>query len=116
MFDEFHTIGKLKACIKENVICLIPKKEDSIHVKDFRPISLTSIQKVLSKVMAERIRNVMPCIISSTSACIGGRQILNLILIVNEAVEDCRAKKRKGWILRKLSTRSIGVFLIEFVH
>ena len=53
MFNEFHSNGKLNACIKENFVCLIPKKEDSIHVKDYRPISLTtSMYKILSKVLA----------------------------------------------------------------
>lgn len=57
--------------------------------------------KIISKVLAERIRKVIPCIISSTqSAFIGARQILDLLLVANEVVEYYRAKKKKSWILK----------------
>lgn len=36
---EFYENGKLNACIKENFICLIPKKEDAVSVKDFSPLA-----------------------------------------------------------------------------
>lgn len=34
------------------------------------------------------------------SAFIKGRQILDLVLIANEAVEDYRAKEKRGWIMK----------------
>lgn len=53
--------------------------------------------KILSKVLAERIRKRMPSLISNTqSAIIRERQILDPVLIANEAVEDYQAKKKKG--------------------
>lgn len=52
-----------------------PKKEDVVHVKDFRPISLaTSIYKVIAKVLVKRLKKVMPnIIVASQSAFIRGR-------------------------------------------
>lgn len=38
----FYGNGRLNACIKENFICLIQKKDCVVFVKDFRPISLTT--------------------------------------------------------------------------
>lgn len=102
LFDDFHINVKLNACIQENFICLIQKKEDVIHVRDFRLISLTTITyKVVAKVLADRLKGVMDSIISPfQSAFIEGRQVLDPILIANEVVEDYQAKGKKGWILK----------------
>ncbi|TYK02022.1 uncharacterized protein E5676_scaffold680G00040 [Cucumis melo var. makuwa] len=102
MFDVLHRNGKLNACIQENFICLIRKKEDAIHVRDLRPISLTTFTyKVVAKVLADKLKGVMNLIISPyQSAFIEDRQILDPILIANKAVEDYCANKKKGWILK----------------
>lgn len=101
-FDEFYRNGHLNACLKENFICLLPKKELASKVKDFRPISLAhSIYKVLAKVLAERLKRVLPSTISiNQSAFIEGRSILDPILIANESVEDYKARKKSGWLLK----------------
>lgn len=97
-FAEFYQNGKFNACIKEKFICLIQKKESAAFVKDFHPISLTtSVYKIITKVLAERLKKVMPDIISSSqSAFIGGRQTTDRVLVANEIVEEYRSKKKKG--------------------
>lgn len=96
--DEFYKNGRLNACIKENFICLVQKKEAASFVKDFQPISLiTSIYKIITKVLVERLKKVMPSFISSSqNAFIEGRQITNPIPIANEIVEGYQSKKKKG--------------------
>lgn len=42
LFEEFYKKDHINACLKENFICLIPKKEMVEQVKDFRPVSLTT--------------------------------------------------------------------------
>jgi len=73
--DDFHINGRLNACIQENFICLVQKKDNATLVKDFRPINLTTlIYKVVAKVLSERLKQVMDAIISPTqSAFIEGR-------------------------------------------
>ena len=51
------------------------KKNNTLNIKDFRPISLVgSIYKLLSKVLANRLRRVMDNLISeSQNSFVGGR-------------------------------------------
>lgn len=66
-------------------------------MSDFRPISLvSSLYKIISKVLAERIRRVLPCTIDgSQMAFVDGRQIMDAILIANEVVDDYISREKR---------------------
>lgn len=96
VFFEFFERGVVNGCTNATFICLIPKKSESIKIKDFRPISLvTSLYKILAKVLSNRLREVMSDTIAGNQcAFVEGRQILDLALIANEGVEEYRVKKK----------------------
>ena len=57
--------GIIRGELGATFIALIPKKEGVISIKDFRPISLIgSIYTILDKVLANRLRMVLPAITS----------------------------------------------------
>lgn len=99
---EFHILGSLSHGMNNSFITLIPKKVNAGKLSDYRPISLIgSMYKILSKVLASRLKPVMSEVISETqSAFVGGRNILDGVLIANEIVDGWKKAKKKGLLLK----------------
>ena len=97
VFEEFYKSGIINGITNETYICLIPKKHNSCWVKDFRPISLvTCLYKVIAKVLAKRLQTVLgETIFKSQGGFVARRQILDVVLVANEAIEDYK-KMQKG--------------------
>ena len=59
-FDHFHRSSKFERSLNASFLALIPKKNNALNIRDFRPISLvSSVYKLLSKVLANRLRTVL---------------------------------------------------------
>ncbi|XP_026434791.1 uncharacterized protein LOC113332471 [Papaver somniferum] len=100
LMEDFYKYGSWDWRLNCSFITLIPKKEDSCYPKDYRPLSLLgSAYKVLSKVLANRLKKIMPKLVSEfQGAFIKGKQILDGVLIAGECV-DRRLKAKKPGIL-----------------
>ena len=58
-FVYFHRHSVFEQSMNASFLTLIPKKCNAVNIKDFRPISLVgSVYKLLSKVLANRLRLV----------------------------------------------------------
>jgi hypothetical protein len=66
---HFLNTGEMDTQINNTHIALIPKGQNPVSVNEFRPISLCNvIYKLISKVLANRLKVILPTIISCTQS------------------------------------------------
>ncbi|KAK9080577.1 hypothetical protein SSX86_000335 [Deinandra increscens subsp. villosa] len=96
--QQFHSTGKISPGCNSSFIALIPKRKDPLELSHFRPICLIRcIYKIITKVLAIRLKAVIASVISNTqSAYVGDRSILDGPLMLNETIAWLKQKKKKG--------------------
>ena len=106
MFTDFFSLGKFVVSLNATFIGLVPKKVNADNITDFHPsILVHCIYKLLSKVLGQRRRSIIRTLISENqNALVGGRHILDAVLIANELI-NYRAKSRKAEIVCKLEIK-----------
>jgi hypothetical protein len=103
LFNSIENEGTLSRSMTCGVISLIYKKKgDRRSLKNYRPISLLQVDyKILARIMANRIKNVLPNIISvDQTCCIMGRDISNNIANVRDIIELIERDNLEGYIIK----------------
>ena len=89
-FNESFIKGEMSPSQRQAVITLIEKKDqDRCDLKNWRPISLLNVDaKIASKVIAERLKRVLPNLIhENQSGYVPGRSICENICSILDIME-----------------------------
>eukprot|EP00253_Pinus_taeda_P001472 PITA_01472 len=88
--------------LNSTFLALIPKVEEAKNPDKFRPITLCNvIYKIISKVIASRLKMILPDIISEEkSGYVEGRQIFDNILLAQEMIHSLHSRKEAGMLLQ----------------
>jgi hypothetical protein len=83
-------------------LALIPKESNPSSFARFRPISLCNVSyKIISKIIANKIKPLLPKLISpNQGGFVEKRQMLDNILLVQEAIHSSKERGEKGMIIK----------------
>ena len=89
VFNESFKDMLLPMSCRRAVITLLPKKGDLQEIKNWRPVSLLCTDyKILSKALANRLREVMELIIHQDQTyCVPGRSILDNVSLIRDILD-----------------------------
>ena len=83
------------------IIKLIEKKDrDKRYIKNWRPISLLNVDiKILSKALAKRLKEVLPCLISAQqTAYVQNRNIGESGRLISDIIEIANTRQMEGFL------------------
>ncbi|RVX06577.1 V-type proton ATPase subunit a1 [Vitis vinifera] len=111
--------GRFVRSLNSTFLVLVPKKGDAEDLRDYMPVSLVGgLYKLLAKVLANRLKQVMGKVVSSSqNTFVEGRQILDAVLIANEAVDFLLKSVEENGVWRKMGKLLNGkltLMLLEF--
>ena len=103
---HFLNSGSLPPALGHSFVTLIPKVKNPETVSQFRPISLSNVlYRVFSKVLANRLKKIMPQLISEhQSAFLSDRLITDNIMVAFETLHYMRNHRagKTGYMALKL--------------
>uniref|UniRef100_A0A3P9LKP2 Reverse transcriptase domain-containing protein n=1 Tax=Oryzias latipes TaxID=8090 RepID=A0A3P9LKP2_ORYLA len=92
VFKDCSKTGLLPFSCRHAVLSLLPKKGDLTLLKNWRPLALLCTDyKLLSKVLSNRLKNVLGVIIHrDQSYCVPDRSIMDNLFLVRDLFDVCK--------------------------
>eukprot|EP00253_Pinus_taeda_P030007 PITA_30007 len=120
--EESRTLRWMFPGLNATFIALIPKEAELSTPDKYRPIALCNIiYKIVSKIIASRLKLLLPLIISpEKSGYVEGRQITNGIILTHEIIHSLKQSKKPAfgfappwvrWVMCLLSSSFFSVLI-----
>jgi hypothetical protein len=99
--DSKQSTSILKS-LNATMITLIPKENEARTSDCYRPIDLCNVvYKIISKVIANRLKPILPTLISQEQAgFVEGRKIVDNIIHAHEIIHTLKSQRRGGMIIQ----------------
>jgi len=100
--EESRTLRWMFPGLNATFIVLIPKEDQPNTPDKYRPISMCNIiYKIVSKIIASRLKLLLPLIISpEQSGYVEGWQITDGIILTHEIIHSLKQSKKPGMLLK----------------
>lgn len=102
ILEDSRASGQILRALNSTFLALIPKEGQAHLPQQFRPIALCNIiYKLLTKVIASRLKPILPTIISSEqSSYVEGKQIMDSVILAHEVIHSLQKTKTLGMLLK----------------
>jgi exonuclease III len=93
--------GELSTSQKQAIITLLDKGKDRLRIENWRPISLLNVDyKIISKVIAQRLENMMPKLVGlNQTGFIKGRFINDTVRSIYDLIDYCKQTCTEGVLM-----------------
>ena len=100
--EEARVNQRIWPGINSTLLALIPKTNQADQAEGFRPITLCNvISKIVASVVAQRLKSILPNIISpEQTRFVEGRQILDGLVVAQEVIHTLKMKREKGMLIK----------------
>lgn len=117
LINEFHANGKLPKAITASFFTLIPKKDNPQSLGEYRLNCFVGcMYKILSKLMASRLKQVMGKLISNhQSAFLPGRNIIDGVIVLNAIVDLAKRRKDRCLLLKVDFEKAYDILLVGVI-
>jgi len=100
LYNYWFQTGVIPECSQQGVVTLLYKKGPPENIKNYRPISLlTSVYKILTKILTNRVKMVMGNLISPAQMAAPQRYIATNIRTMSEALNYIKKNDLSGGAL-----------------
>ena len=120
---SFFQFGRILRELNHTSVSLIPKVQNPASLNEYRPISCCKVlYKVISKILANRLKGVLPSLIDpSQAAFVPGRHLSDNILIAQDLVWNYHRRDLSSWCTVKVDLQKAfdslwWEFLLDLLH
>jgi hypothetical protein len=116
--EESHNRQWVLPALNATFLTLIPKEENVVIPSKYRPIALCNvIYKIITKVIANRLKPLLPFLISpEKTGYVEGRKILDGIILSHEVIHSLKSTKTLGMLLKLDLSKAFDCLSWEYIE